>query len=79
MYQTASEEKADIVMCTYIREFGTHSKEKKFNMPEKVCYHNEEVQTNVMRRLVGPLNEELANPELLMHGELYGQKYIKRK
>ena len=43
MYQTA-QEKADIVMCSYIREFGTHSKEKEFNLPEKVCYYNDEVR-----------------------------------
>ena len=65
MYQTAQTEKADIVMCSYIREFGSHSKEKDFHLPEKVCYYNEEVQTNIMRRLVGPLNEEVGNPELL--------------
>ena len=46
-------------MCSYIREFGTHSKEKDFHLPEKVCYYNEEVQKNIMRRLVGPLNEEV--------------------
>lgn len=28
LYHSAVEEKADIVMCTYMREFGTHSKEK---------------------------------------------------
>ena len=31
-----------------------------------------------MRRLVGPLNEEVGNPELLMHGERYGQNYIEQ-
>lgn len=65
MYNTAINDKADIVMCTYIREFGSHSKEKRFNLPEKVCYQSEEVQSKIMRRLVGPLNEEIANPELL--------------
>ena len=65
MYDTAIQENADIVMCTYIREFGTHSKEKKFNMPEKVCYQNDKVKQEVMRRLVGPMKEEIANPELL--------------
>lgn len=65
LYHSAIHEKADIVMCTYIREFGTHSKEKKFNMPQKVCYKNEEVKHEIMRRLVGPINEEIANPELL--------------
>ncbi|KMY51894.1 glycosyltransferase [Peribacillus loiseleuriae] len=65
LYQSAIQDKADIVMCTYTREFGTHAKEKKFKMPEKVCYKNDEVQLEVMRRLVGPMKEEVANPELL--------------
>lgn len=65
LYHTAIQENADIVMCTYIREFGTHSKEKLFHLPEKVCYESGEVKSQMMRRLVGPLNEEIANPELL--------------
>ncbi len=65
MYEKAVEECSDIVMCGYIREFNTHSKEKRFNLPEISCYRDEEVATHIVRRLVGPLNEELANPELL--------------
>ncbi|WP_078545742.1 glycosyltransferase [Litchfieldia alkalitelluris] len=63
--QIAEEEKADIVMCSYIREFGTHSKEKDFNLPEKVTFNNEEVKSKILRRLVGPINEEIAKPEFL--------------
>ena len=40
MYQTCKDGESDIVMCTYIREFGSHSKEKNFHLPEKVCYYN---------------------------------------
>ncbi|SFL16149.1 Glycosyltransferase involved in cell wall bisynthesis [Paenibacillus sp. 1_12] len=65
LYETAVQEKADIVMCSYLREFGTHSKLKEYQLPEKVCFRNEDVQTMVMRRIVGPLNEEIANPEML--------------
>ncbi len=65
MYGTAISDEADIVMCSYIREFGSHSKIKNFNLPEKTCYHNEEVHNRVMRRLIGPLKEEMANPEFL--------------
>ncbi|WNQ12698.1 glycosyltransferase [Paenibacillus aurantius] len=56
---------ADIVMCTYTREFGTHSKEKVFDLPAKVTYAREELRETVMRRLVGPLKEELAQPDYL--------------
>jgi glycosyltransferase EpsH len=83
MYESAIHEQADTVMCAYIREFGTHSKEKGFNLPEKVCFRNEEVQSRIMRRMVGPLNEEVANPEYLdawgtVWSKLYRTEMIKR-
>lgn len=61
----AKESTADVVMCSYVREFGTHSKEKDFKVPEKLVYVNDDVKSKVMRRLVGPINEEVRNPELL--------------
>jgi glycosyltransferase involved in cell wall biosynthesis len=65
MYNLATSEQADIVMCSYIREFGTHAKQKKFDLPNKVTYRGDEVQSKIMRRLIGPLKEEVANPEML--------------
>ena len=65
MFDTAKKDNADIVMCSYIREFENHSKVKDFNLPEKVCYSNEDVKIKMMRRMVGPLNEEIRNPEFL--------------
>ena len=81
--QVAEEEKADITMCSYIREFGSHSKEKKFDLPEKIYYQNEDVKRKVMRRLIGPLREEVANPELLdawgtVWSKLYKSELIKK-
>lgn len=65
LYDTATKENADIIMCTYIREFGSHSKKKIFNLPSKISYNDDDVKTKIMRRLIGPVNEEIANPELL--------------
>lgn len=65
MYDVAVGDTADMVMCSYVREFDSHAKVKNFNLPKKVYYHNEEVRSKVLRRLVGPLNEETANPEFL--------------
>ncbi|WP_338789102.1 glycosyltransferase [Metabacillus sp. FJAT-53654] len=65
MLKVAEEDHIDIVMCTYIREFETHSKEKSFELPDRSNYYNDDVQKNIMRRLVGPINEEVATPELL--------------
>ncbi|WP_216829046.1 glycosyltransferase [Alkalihalobacterium elongatum] len=82
MYKTALIDRADIVMCSYMREFGSHTKEKQFNLPEKVSYKGREVQQKIMRRLVGPLKEEVANPELLdawgtVWSKLYRTEIIK--
>jgi glycosyltransferase EpsH len=65
LYLAASEEDSDIAMCTYVREFGTHAKEKRFDMADKQTYRSDEVQAKMLRRLIGPLKEELASPENL--------------
>lgn len=84
MYHHAINENVDIVMCTYIREFGGHSKVKKFQLPNKTIYKDHEVRLHVMRRLIGPLNDEIANPELLdawgtVWSKLYRANLIKEK
>lgn len=65
MYNKAESENADMVMCTYIREFRNGSKEKVFNLPEISIYENKKVKINLLRKLVGPVKEELCNPEYL--------------
>lgn len=82
MVTAAIEDRADIVMCSYIREFDGHSKVKKFNLPEKVYYQENEVHSKLMRRLIGPLNKETANPEFLdawgtVWSKLYRSEVIK--
>ncbi|KPL57766.1 glycosyltransferase family 2 protein [Rossellomorea vietnamensis] len=82
LYRTAVSSQSDTVMCSYMREFGTHSREKVFNSPHKVTYINEEVKKNVLRRIVGPLNKEIGNPELLdawgtVWSKLYRAEVIK--
>ncbi|WP_234340175.1 glycosyltransferase family 2 protein [Gorillibacterium timonense] len=65
LYRTAVEERADIVMCSYIREFGDHAKEKEFSLADRTVYRDEEVTDGLLRRLVGPVGAETGNPELL--------------
>jgi len=65
LYRTAVEERADIVMCSYVREFGSHSKEKRFPLPDRTVYRDEELFERFLRRLIGPVGEEKGNPELL--------------
>ncbi len=68
MYQTLYEQaksiEAEIAMCSYVREFGTHSKDKEFDLPKRRIFDKEEVR-ELLRRLVGPINEEVGNPEML--------------
>lgn len=75
MYKQAKEEDLDIVMCTYMREFVTHSKEKTFNSPEVEVYKKEDI-LNLHRKLIGPINDELGNPESLDSlGTVWGKLY----
>lgn len=65
MYNKAESENADMIMCTYIREFKNGSKEKAFNLPEISTYENEAIKSDLLRKLIGPVKEELRNPEYL--------------
>lgn len=76
MYKFMINEKSDMVICTYIREFGDHSKERKFNLPEINIYENEQVKNELFRKLVGPLGSELSNPEYVdALGTVWGKMY----
>lgn len=83
LYLTAEQEQADIVMCSYIREFGTHSREKNFNEADKSKYIDEELKTKILRRLIGPIEKEVSNPEYLdawgtVWSKLYKSELIKQ-
>lgn len=65
LHKSIESNDCDLVMCTYVREFTDHSKEKVFNLPEESLYVNEEVKDKLLRKLVGPIGRELANPEYL--------------
>jgi len=63
MYNKATENNSDIVMCSYMREFINHSKEKVFDLPKEVVYEKEEIKNKLHRKLFGPIDSELGNPE----------------
>lgn len=65
LLETAVREQADIVMCSYIREFGDHAKPKIYEAPQILIYRGPELQTKLLRRLVGPMHKEVGRPELL--------------
>ena len=65
MYKYANNTSVDIVMCTYIREFRNHSKIKRLDID---CEYKQYVGTeleNLHRKLVGPIKQEIGNPEYL--------------
>lgn len=83
MYKKAKEENSDMVMCTYVREFRNKSKEKIFKLPKINIYENDKVKSELLRKLIGPVKEELANPEYLdalgtVWAKLYRSDTIKK-
>lgn len=62
MYNKALSNQSDIVMCSYIREFGSHSKEKIFNLKDETVYENEEIK-ELNRMIIGPIGNELGSGE----------------
>lgn len=65
LYKIAVQSESDIVMCSYIREYGSHSKLKEYNVGDRLEYKGEKIKTEIVRKLIGPLDEELRNPEML--------------
>ena len=65
LHNTIIENDCDLVMCTYVREFENHSKEKVFDLPQVNLYVHDEVKSQLLRKLIGPIDSELSNPEYL--------------
>ena len=84
LHKTISDNNCDLVMCTYVREFANHSKEKVFNLPEINIYEGIQVKNELLRKLVGPIQKELANPEYLdalgtVWAKMYKTSILKEK
>lgn len=74
--------KCDVMMWSYIREFGTVSVPKAI-FQQNIIYDEEGVKKNLHRRFVGAIGNELAKPENLdalctIWGKLYKTSIIKR-
>lgn len=83
MYDKAEYTGSDIVICSYMREFGDHSKIKKLSLDEEIIYEGSELR-NLHRRIIGPINEEFKEPESLDSlgsscAKMYRQNIIKVK
>lgn len=76
----AVEQIADIVMWSYCSETTSRSSRKEI-FPEKRVFVDSEVKTQLHRRFLGVLNEELAHPELAdalcpVWGKLYRKELL---
>lgn len=60
LYTTANKENYDIVMCTYVKEFGDHQSNVSIYDTE-----GEKDINYVLRRLVGPIDDEVCRPQEL--------------
>ncbi len=84
LYKNISINSCDLVMCTYVREFENHSKEKVFNLHEVNLYVDNEINEQLLRKLVGPVGKELSNPEYLdalgtVWAKMYKASILKEK
>lgn len=76
LHENISDNNCDLAMCTYVREFRNHSKERIFNLPQVNLYSHDKVKDQLLRKLVGPLGKELANPEYLdVLGTVWAKMY----
>ena len=64
MYIKAEDTNSEVVICSYMREFGNHSKIKIMNLDEDIIYEGDRLK-ELHRRIIGPLNEEFKEPESL--------------
>lgn len=76
LLEAAVQEKAEVVLCSYIREFLNHSKEKVFNFKEKEIFEEDRVRVELFRKLIGPVGKELSTPDHLDSlGTVWGKLY----
>lgn len=82
MYNLAEKNSYDLVMCSYTKEFLSGSKEKKIILGDKIIYEKKDIEKELLRKLIGPVKEELASPTNLdsmgtVWGKLYRSSIIK--
>lgn len=71
-------ENPDILCFAYIREYDGASLNKSLFDEEKVILKNNEVKNSLHRRLFGPVEDELSNPEKLdVFSPVWGKVYKK--
>lgn len=64
MYKTAIQDDIDIVICSYVREFKDHSKEKSIDLNDKIIYKDNDLE-QLHLSIIGPLDNQISKSENL--------------
>lgn len=65
LYEALQREQADIAMCRYTRAYQHFSKERYFHHLKEKTYRGQDYKEQIVRRLVGPIKEEVSDPSML--------------
>ncbi|MEK4201245.1 glycosyltransferase family 2 protein [Cytobacillus sp. FSL K6-0265] len=65
LYEALQREQVDIAMCRYTRAYQHFFKEKYFHHLKEKPYRGEAYKEQIVRRLVGPIKEEVSDPSML--------------
>ena len=63
MYIKAEDTNSEVVICSYMREFGNHSKIKIMNLDEDIIYEGDRLK-ELHRRIIGHLMKNLKNQKV---------------
>ena len=82
MYDKAIQEQCQLVMCSYTRSYQNKELRKAIDLKSDYLFNEQETKEMVLRKIIGPINEELAHPENLdslvtVWGKLYKTSVIK--
>lgn len=82
LYEKAIQMDCDLVMSAYTRNYPNRELRKKISLKSNYLFNNQETKEIVLRKLIGPIKEELAQPENLdslvtVWGKLYKTSVIK--
>ena len=59
------ENNGDVALCSYVREYNEKAINKDLGFGDIVIFDKDEVKSTLYRRMIGPIGDELKNPENL--------------
>ena len=82
LYSLILHHNCDITLCSYIRSYDEKEFPKFLDMPKKIIFNENETHQVLLRKMIGPIGEELRYPENLdslvtAWGKLYKTSLIK--